>query len=348
MALLAVTLSACAGGTLVASGWPGISADGETAYVAFNTQVYAVNLNSGTEKWRFPLEEDSNITFYAAPAMTEDGQIIVGGYDTVLYSLNSLNGQSNWTFGQAEDRFVGSSLVSNDTIFAPNSDGALYALDTTGATKWAQPLLAEKANWSKPATGIDCECVYMASMDHTVYAINPETGEQIWRSESLGGASVGIPAVSEDGYLYVGTFINEMVALDAKTGAIIWRIPTEGWAWASPVIDGDVLYFSDIAGNFYAIDRQTQAQLWRFEAGSRIVGTPLVTEDGIYFTSEAGILHALTHEGATRWTKNFEATLHTGPVAAGDLILVATDEDGLVLLALDAGGAQKWQYTPAE
>jgi outer membrane protein assembly factor BamB len=176
-------------------------------------------------------------------------------------------------------------------------------------------------------------------MDHNVYAIDPSNGREIWRSESLGGATVGTPAVSDDGQtLYIGTFINELVAINTSDGNILWRFPTEGWVWASPVIDGDVLYFGDIEGNFYAIDRNSQAQFWSVQTGSNIVGTPLLTEDGIYFTNEGGTLYALTREGATRWTKEFEATLHSGPVAAGDLILVATDEGGLVLFALDFEG----------
>ena len=74
---LSLTLSACAGGQMQASGWPGISADGETAYVAFNQQVFAIDLANGLEKWSYPDEIDNQITFYAAPSLTKDGQLIV-------------------------------------------------------------------------------------------------------------------------------------------------------------------------------------------------------------------------------------------------------------------------------
>jgi len=91
----------------------------------------------------------------------------------------------------------------------------------------------------------------------------------------------------EDGEtLYIGTFANELVALDTSNGTVIWRYPTAGWAWASPILEGDTLYFSDIAGNFYAIDRNTQEALWSIQTESDIVGAPLLTEDGIYFTNE--------------------------------------------------------------
>ena len=89
--VLAISLSACAGGQLAASGWPGIAANGETAYIAFNQHIYAVNLTNGLELWRYPTEPDNKITFYAAPSLTEDGQVIVGGYDNILYSFDEQN-----------------------------------------------------------------------------------------------------------------------------------------------------------------------------------------------------------------------------------------------------------------
>jgi outer membrane protein assembly factor BamB len=347
--VLAISLSACAGGQLAASGWPGITANGESAYIAFNQHIYAVNLANGLELWRYPAEPDNNITFYAAPSLTEDGQVIVGGYDNILYSLDVQNGNMKWKFDEATDRYIGSSLVAGDMIFSPSSDHELFALNPGGQPVWQQPFVSENSNWSKPAADLNCECVYLASMDHSVYAIDPGNGREIWRSESLGGATVGTPAVSEDGKtLYIGTFINELVAIDTSNGNIFWRFPTENWVWASPVLEGDVLYFGDISGNFYAIDRNTQATLWSIQTGADIVGTPLITNDGVYFTNESGMLYALTKDGATRWTKNFESTLHTGPIATGDLILVATDEGGLVLYAMDSEGAQKWMFSPTE
>jgi outer membrane protein assembly factor BamB len=348
LTILVISLSACAGGQMMASGWPGITADDETAYISFNQHVYAVNLTNGLEQWRYPTEPDRDITFYAAPGLTEDGQVIAGGYDNILYSLNAQNGQVNWKFEEATDRFIGGSLVAGEMIFAPSSDDNLFALTLRGEQSWAQPFMTENSNWSKPTADSNCECVYLASMDHSVYAVDPVNGQEIWRSEDLGGATVGTPAVSEDGKtIYIGTFINELVAINTSDGAILWRFPTEGWVWASPVLYGNVIYFGDIAGNFYALDRSTQAKLWSVQTGSDIVGTPLITSDGIYITNEVGTLYALTREGTTRWTKEFEATLHTGPIAAGDMILVATDEDGLVLYALDSEGLQKWQFSPA-
>ena len=50
---LAVVLSGCAAG-LTASAWPAMTADAKNAYLAGGPYVYAVNLQTGAQVWRFP------------------------------------------------------------------------------------------------------------------------------------------------------------------------------------------------------------------------------------------------------------------------------------------------------
>ncbi len=115
--VIASLLSACAG-VVLPSGFPGVSSDQKTAYLAFNQYVYAVDLSNGTQIWRYPDKGSSSITFFASPALTPDGQLIVGGYNNILYSLDPVSKAEKWQFA-AKDRFVGSALVTPQGIFAP-------------------------------------------------------------------------------------------------------------------------------------------------------------------------------------------------------------------------------------
>ena len=77
--ILAISLNACTGSSsMTASGWAGITTDEDTAYLAFSSYIVAVNLTNGTERWRFPEEADSKISFYAAPEISESGMIDCG------------------------------------------------------------------------------------------------------------------------------------------------------------------------------------------------------------------------------------------------------------------------------
>jgi len=337
-------LSACSGQVGTATSWPGLTADQEAAYIAYNQFVYAVNLSNGLEKWRFPLEGNNQISYYAAPTLTSDGQLIVGDYKNTLLSLNPTSGQENWTYTQATDRYVGSALAAKDLIFAPNAGNHLIALDSRGNFKWSfetgGPL------WAKPTTDEACECVYVASMDHHLYAVNAQTGLAEWQTDALGGSIVGTPALSQDGVLYAGIFGSEMIAISAEDGQVTWRTATDDWVWGGPTLQDNVLYFGDLSGNLYAVDASSGSIRWKQKPGGRITESPLVTEDAIYTSTDSGILYSLDLNGNIRWNKQFSGKLYTSPVVSGDIILVAATGSDELIYAIDANGNQSWAFIP--
>jgi outer membrane protein assembly factor BamB len=342
--ILGAALSACAGGAGAASSWPGLSADENTAYLAFNQHVYAVNIANGAEKWRFPAEADNKITFYATPTLTQDGQLLVGGFDHVLYSLDPATGGQKWAYNGAANRYIGGPMISEEGIFAPNADETLYALDMTGKPLWS--FKTGGANWARPEGDTECNCLFLPSMDHRLYAVDADTGSLKWKTDDLGGSLVGTPAHSAENVLYVGTFNSEMLALDAESGKTIWRTPTTGWAWAGPGLKDDRLYFGDLSGAFYGLDAGDGTKVWEIQSDGAISETPLVTDDTIYFTTEAGSLYAVDFNGETKWTKPVGGKLYTTPVLAGDTLIVAPVGADSTLVALDLSGNQKWAFTP--
>lgn len=349
---LSVLISACTGGAGAATSWPGLSVDleNELAYVAFGPQVYAVNLANGTEKWRAPEEPNNNTTFFAPPTITPDGQLIVGSYNNVLYSLNPENGQQIWSFEGSTSRFIASALSAGELIYAPSSDKNLYALGLDGGQVWS--FTTEDALWATPIS--DGETVYLPGMDHRVYALNAKTGELLWKTDGLGGSIAGNPALGQDGLLFVGTFNQELLALDtAQDGAVVWRMPASAWVYAGPTLDSDNIYVGDLDGMFYAVEAATGAIYWKIQPDSNadraITDHPLVIGDTVYFTSESGNLFAVESEtGNPVWSKAVDGKLNAGPVAAGDVILLAPEGTDELLIALDLNGNQKWVFVPAD
>ena len=282
--------------------------------------------------------------------MDTNGQLIIGSYDNVLYSINSENGNKNWEFAQAQNRYIGGALATVDGIFAPNTNNRMFALTSDGGLRWT--LETDNPNWAKLGTDSQCECIYLASMDHSIYSINPETGQVYWNTGELGGALVGTPAISEDGKtLYVGTFGNEMIAISAENGNVIWRAPTDGWVWSGPALHSDRLYFGDLNGYFYALDAQNGTKVWELtaeEIDGPISGTPLVWEESIYFVTEDGTVYAVNLEGTPIWSQTIDGKLYTSPAAVGELILVASTNTENLLNAFTTDGAKRWTFAPAD
>ncbi|HZD55396.1 MAG TPA: PQQ-binding-like beta-propeller repeat protein [Anaerolineales bacterium] len=347
--ILASALTACAGGATAATSWPGLLVAGDIAYVAYNTQVHAVQISNGSEQWRFPAEADNKITFYAKPALAPDDQLVVGGYNNVLYSLNPGNGSVHWSFTGAKNRFIAAPLAAQGGVFAPDADKKVYGLDLNGSEIWTYEMKGE--SWAQPIADSQCKCLYVASMDHTVYALDPANGNLLWRSADLGGAMVGTPALDETtGTLYVGTFDKQMLAISTQDGSVPWRFATAGWVWSSPALDNGRLYFGDLDGNFYAVDAAEGTKVWQLtpdQLDGAIAGTPLVVDNVIYFTTESGSLFAVDTTGKKMWSQAIGGKLYTAPAEAGDLILVTPIDNPDLLVAVSKdGGAKKWSFNP--
>jgi polyvinyl alcohol dehydrogenase (cytochrome) len=189
--------------------------------------------------------------------------------------------------------------VTGGRLFAASETGTVYALDAkTGCTYWtfrAQAGIRTAPNVGpyKSASGATRYAVYFGDSRANAYAVDAETGQQIWmrKADDHPGAVVtGAPALY-NGRLYVPvagigeegqggrpgyeccTFRGSVSALDASTGAVVWKTysiaeepkpraktkdgvqtwgPAGGGIWAAPTIDSkrNTIYIA--TGNGYA------------------------------------------------------------------------------------------------
>ena len=58
-------------------------------------------------------------------------------------------------------------------------------------------------------------------------------------------------------------------AYSAPTGQLLWQLPTDGYADASPAIEGGVVYVGSEGGIVYAVDAQSGQVRWKRETGDR-------------------------------------------------------------------------------
>ncbi len=346
LATLSLLLSACgSGATFSATSWPGLAADETTAYVAYNEAVYAVNLSDGRLAWKFPVESDRNRTFFAPPTVAGD-LLIVGGYDQMVYALDPKNsGAERWRFEGADGRIIGGAAATEDLVLVPTAHGTLYALNRqTGTLRWSfstsQPL------WSAPLVVEDR--VYLSALDHNVYALKLSDGGLIWQQD-LGDAIADTPTLVDD-ILLVGTFGSQLNALRASDGKLLWTFETEEWVWGNPAIWEDLALFGDVAGNLYALSLQTRQALWTFQPDGAVAASPLVEEGRVYFVVEEGTVYSRqARDNAPLWQATVPGRLLAEPVLTGDLLLVATIDKDVLLVALNKEtGGQIWSFSPQE
>lgn len=352
LALGSFILSACSGAGAAANTWHGLAADADRAYVSTGSLIYAVDLKTHNEVWRYPVKADTSILFFANPVLTTDGQLLIGsaGKNHEFLSLDPATGKEKWAkvFDGAKGTWVASPLVLNNMIYAPNDDGFLYILDMNG-NQVADPIEIGGALWSAPVT--DGTLIYLSSLDHHVQVVDPAK-RTVNQAIDLGGAIPSSPSIGGDG-AYVGSLASTIEFIKPNgEHKVVAKV--ENKIWGSPVVDGKTLYYADLNGKVYSLDLASGNQNWSVQPDGPVVANLLVAGDQLYVASEAnptsalGTLIALDRQGKIVWTKEVGGKLYTTPVVSGDLILVAPYQAAFTLAAYDVQGKQAWTFTPAK
>lgn len=188
--------------------------------------------------------------------------------------------------------------VAGGRVFVGGPDGFVFALDATrGCTIWA---FKARAGVRSPividTTSRDVTRAYFGDVRATVYAVNAATGDLLWSrpvDDHPAARVTGSPALHQ-GRLYVPvasieeaqgnnptydccTFRGSIVALNASTGALIWKTytidaeprpigknrggstrfgPAGAGIWASPTIDPKRGLLYAATGNMYTEPQQ--------------------------------------------------------------------------------------------
>jgi outer membrane protein assembly factor BamB len=367
----AFLLSAC--GALPAASWPGVATNGTLAYIANNHQIIAVDLSNGKQVGAFPPTANTSFDQFSADPGISSDVLVVGSQGPAGASSGALFGldpdparmaMPKWclafdtraaerlasyncqltsdatrpivlTLSEAVDsRIIGGIALVDGVAYFGVSSNNVYAVDAaTGKEKWIFKG-AEHPVWATPL--IDQDSVYVASLDHSIYALDRRTGSLRW-SKDLGASLGGTPALLE-GTLYVGTFGNTLHALDAATGQERWGKPFEAknWIWGGPALQDGTLYFADLNGNVFAVDAQSGAQKWMQTPGGKMRGSPAIAGDRLIIGDKDGNVFALRlSDGSPAWKQTVKGQLYASPVIVPEreMVLIAVYQGDNLLMA---------------
>jgi outer membrane protein assembly factor BamB len=371
LALAVIGLTAC-GGAPPPTSWPGVTVDGDVAYVAYNQFVYAVDLAAGsaTKKWQWPAEAGSD-SFYGEPTLTRDGLLIVGSYNHgTVYALDTISPTQRWSYlpptaeiipgvpylKRPGGQIVAGAAFSDGVAYVPYNNGQLHAVQTTNGSGRLLFSTADQ-NGLMATPVLAGGTLYVTSLGHELLALDL-AGTVRWTRPS-GGPIAGSVSVAGDAVL-VGTFGQEIVAVDAAGGDVHWRTKVDEWVWGTPQVFSDTIYAATLAGTVYALDLDG-AVVW--QQALRTANSPddrpavraalLVTEDTVFAVSRGGWLYALDRQtGDRRAGFPVEAApngeLLTQPrLWRGDVLLAPMGGDlPLLQLRRAADGTPVWDFRP--
>jgi outer membrane protein assembly factor BamB len=154
----------------------------------------------------------------------------------------------------------------------------------------------------------------------------PASLKVVWTYEA--GEPIESSAAIAEGVVYVGAQSAELLALDLKTGNLLWKYKTtEGIGESSPCVANGVVYIGDLGGVVHAVGKDGKG-LWTFKAGSEIKASPVVVGDRVLIGSYDETLYCLAAKtGKLLWQFRINGPVHcTVSVASGIAYVSGCDE----------------------
>jgi len=168
-----------------------------------------------------------------------------------------------------------------------------------------------------------------------------QTVKPVWafkcEDEIRGSASINGDLV------YVGTYDNNLYALDAAKGQFQWKYATEGAIVSKPLVLSNTLYFGSEDGNMYAINAKTGKKIWNFQTEGPIRGSARNAEGHLFFGSDDGNLYAIELSSTRKsWALHTEGAIRSTPFVVGDLIYFGTESNEFI--CTDFRGQIRWRF----
>jgi outer membrane protein assembly factor BamB len=361
--------------------WANLSTDGKLIYVAYKDQVFAVDptptpaLPADRRVVTWLKKLPNNPLFYAAPSPSADGGLYLSSFSRQLHALRADNGNvlEGWRVPSFPDKVIAPPLVTAEMIYVGMGDKGLRAYNRANGQEtffsdtkygvWGKPLLVN-------------DTLYVPSLDHFVYALNPQTLALKWKID-VGGGLADTPSTDGAATLFLGTWNNEVVAVDVSGDQprVTQRFKTTGWVWATPQYDNGTLYFGDLGGTVYAIDAKTFEKKWAIPPEADVQGsrgirgrvgvakniTVLKPVNGqiqqeavptlIVYASETKRAYAVDEKGQRQWVSALtmsDRILSDVLIVGGSAVFTTLSEDQLVVAINLSSGQKDWQLRLAD
>lgn len=137
---------------------------------------------------------------------------------------------------------------------------------------------------------------------------------------------------------------DSIVAVNGKTGNLMWGYTTKGSVTAYPCVYKDRVFIGSGDHFIYALDLQTGYVRWKYRTGGEVQGSATAAAGTVFVGSQDGFLYALNAAtGKLQWKFKAEAAIDSTPAYYRGNIFIASWDS--YVYALDAKtGKLQWKY----
>jgi outer membrane protein assembly factor BamB len=258
----------------------------ETIYAGHTNAMYAVEAQTGYQKWKFETEEGQ---INSSPIVHQNHVYFASGKK--LLCLNADTGEKVWDilFGQQ----IRLPVAFDTERFYVAAEDRIYTFSIQNHQKlWEYELINDILHGF---------CIngdrLICPVDDTLFCIDTKTGKQVWKTFYPNYNAMNPPSYYEDN-IYVA-FDQFLFSVDVKTGNLNWQFEAGFFIESAPVISKDYIWIGSDDFIIYCLDRRTGHPLYFTSAGTTSKYLVL-SNDRIFSVSSYGELFSFVHDATER------------------------------------------------
>jgi outer membrane protein assembly factor BamB/tRNA A-37 threonylcarbamoyl transferase component Bud32 len=142
--------------------------------------------------------------------------------------------------------------------------------------------------------------------------------------------------------VYIGSYDHNLYAVDANTGKMAWKSPTDAGVTTKPAVFEHSIYVGSDDQNLYALSVRSGAIEWKYYTGDSVRSSPRVTNKVIYVGSDDGFLHAVSStSGHALWKTETAGPIRSSVLVEDDKLYFGCEEGEFYCLHMS--GDIKWR-----
>jgi outer membrane protein assembly factor BamB len=233
-------------------------------------RVLAMDARTGRILWAKRLASASE-----SSPLAHAGRLYLGSQDGTVYCLLASSGRIVWRY-RAGGAVKAGPAFSQNRIFVAAYGGSITALRAgSGSVIWRSGTSGRSFGragnfYGTPAVAFGR--VYAGNTDGRVYSFAAGSGKLAW-SHSTGGFVYAAPAVADvpgmKPAVFVGSYSGQFMALDARSGSVIWSRGGYGKISGAASVIGKLVYFSSLsARRTWGLSAKSGRTLWSLGRGA--------------------------------------------------------------------------------
>ena len=270
--------------------------------------IYAMDAITGKPKWRKVLESPIRIAPLVIP-----GAVLVQTVDNKLYALDKISGNELWRFGVAfEDTVIAGGATpcfdkEDNIVVAGFSNGEIVVLNASiGTPLWTYSLVSN---------------------------------ERVNSTTELN--TIGAYPIVENGTIYAISNSNTMVALDIRTGDVIWK--NDIGSMQNMLLAGDYLFLISNRNILYAVDKEDGNIMWSLDMrdfiasedeidGEVYASQPIMINGNILLAFSNGKMFKINaSKGKVIAKTDLEIDISNGVIIAKEKVIAVSDEADVIV-----------------